>query len=496
MPVELIFINIFLFVSLIAMIFMIGYAIPKKQSVIIRQIGLLTFLTFIYVLGYLIEINTISLEAKLFWNIVQYLAIPLIPAVWLLIAMNFIGLKLKTVHKIVIFLIPIITYIMRFTNDFHQLYYVRTYLEDTQFGPLMSIEFGLFYYFQVGYIIICFIFANILYLMRYGKVELNQKRRLRRIALSSFAPWFGEILNVFLGAKYPLDYTAVLFPIAILLLIFSLKEEHRISISPFARNLMFMSSSEGVIVVNRDKIIIDYNDKANEIFVDLKHFFNRDVCLLSKIVPDFACKMTLDQKTMIRVSENIYQVFLRGILSEDNELLGYVYSFSDVTENINLINQLRTNEERIKELIYRDVLTGIHNRNYLDYYIKEGQHLLCNYILMIDMNELKYVNDNFGHQKGDQLIMSLADLIKERLNENDDVIRLSGDEFLIFSYINSEEKLKSWIKVLIKDSLSIQNLSFAIGYCKVDKNLDFSEMYKEAEDRMYQNKKETKAPRT
>ncbi|MDD4069874.1 MAG: diguanylate cyclase, partial [Candidatus Izemoplasmatales bacterium] len=109
---------------------------------------------------------------------------------------------------------------------------------------------------------------------------------------------------------------------------------------------------------------------------------------------------------------------------------------------------------------------------------------------------LKYVNDNFGHQRGDQLIISLADLIKDRLNENDDVIRLSGDEFLIFSYINSEEKLKSWIKVLIKDSLSIQNLSFAIGYCKVDKNLDFSEMYKEAEDRMYQNKKETKAPRT
>jgi diguanylate cyclase (GGDEF)-like protein len=489
MPAQLIIINIILFTSLIAMIFMIGYAIPKKQSLLIRQIGLLTLITFIYVLGYLVEINAASLEAKLFWNGVQYLAIPLIPAVWILIALNFIGIKLKTIHKVIVFLIPILTYIMRFTNEIHHLYYMRTYLVDTQIGPLMSIDYGLFYYFQVGYIIICFVFANVLYLMRYGKVELNQKKRLMRVALSSFAPWFGQILNLLLANKYPLDYTAILFPIAILLIIFSLREEHRISISPFARNLMFMSSSEGVIVVNREKTIIDYNDKANEIFDDLNQFDNRNICLLSEYVPDFPCQMSLDQKAVMKVSDNIYQVFLRGILSEEKELLGYVYSFSDITENSNLINQLRENEEKIRDLIYLDVLTGIHNRNYLDYYIKEEKHLLCSYILMIDMNELKFVNDHFGHQQGDQLIISLANLIKGRLGSEDDVIRLSGDEFLIFSSISSEEELKEWIKSLVDESLKIQYLSFAIGYTKIEKDLDFSKMYKLAEDRMYQNKK-------
>jgi len=304
------------------MIFMIGYAIPKKQSLLIRQIGLLTFITFIYVLGYLVEINATSLESKLFWNGVQYLALPLIPAVWILIALNFIGIKLKTIHKGIVFLIPILTYIMRFTNEIHELYYTRTYLVNTQIGPLMSIDYGLFYYFQVGYIIICFVFANVLYLLRYGKMELNQKKRLIRVALSSFAPWIGQILNLFLAKRYPLDYTAILFPIAILLIIFSLREEHRISISPFARNLMFMSSSEGVIVVNREKIIIDYNDKANEIFDDLKKFDNRDICLLSENIPGFPCQMTLDQKAVMKVSDSIYQVFLRGILSEEEELLG------------------------------------------------------------------------------------------------------------------------------------------------------------------------------
>ncbi len=495
MSIELIIINIFLFLSLIAMIFIIGYAIPKKQSIIIRQIGLLTFITFVYVLGYLIELNSVSLDAKRFWNIIQYLAIPSIPAIWVLIAMNYINLKLKPIHKVIIFFIPLLTYVMRFTNSLHHLYYVNTFLEDTQIGYLMSIEYGLFYYFHVGYIAVCFVAANILYLIRYKKVEKVHKKRLVRISLSSFAPWVGVFLNIIFANSYPLDYTALLFPITILIFIYSLREEHRISISPFARNLMFMSSSEAVIVVNRDKKIIDYNDKANEIFINLKQYYNDDVCSLTKLVPAFPCEMGLDQKTMMRVFDNVYQVLLRGIKSDRNELLGYVYSFSDITENVNLINLLRANEERIKELIYRDVLTGIPNRNYLDLFIKEEKHLLCRYILMIDMNELKYVNDHFGHQRGDQLIISLANLIQGKLNENDKVIRLSGDEFLIFSNIHKEDELKAWINSLVEEAVSIDYLSFAIGYAKVDKNRDFSMMYKLAEDQMYLNKKEMKLPK-
>lgn len=495
MSVQLIIINIFLFISLIAMIFMIGYAIPKKQSLIIRQIGLLTLITFIYVLGYLTEINATTLDTKIFWNVVQYLAIPLIPAVWLIIALNFIEIKLKVTHKILIFSIPLITFIMRFTNDLHQLFYLKTYIETTPIGPLMSIDRGPLYYVQFGYIIFCFVFANILYLIRYDKVEVNQKKRLIRIALASFGPWLGVILNLVLASIYPLDYTALLFPFAILIIIFSLKEEHRISISPFARNLMFMSSSEGVIVVNHEKNIIDYNDKANEIFGELDQLNHQGIYLLSKLIPEFTCDMDLNQKTTMQVSDKTYQVFLKGVFSKNDDLFGYVYSFSDVTENVNLINQLKANEEKITELIYRDILTGVHNRNYLDSYIKADKHLLCQYILMIDMNELKYVNDNFGHQKGDQLIISLANLLQERLNGKDEVIRLSGDEFLIFSHIIKEEQLKSWIKSLVEEASSIQYLSFAIGYAKVEKDLAFSKLYKQAEDSMYQNKKEMKIPK-
>ncbi|MDY0278708.1 MAG: histidine kinase N-terminal 7TM domain-containing protein [Acholeplasma sp.] len=492
MSIELILINIYLFVSLIAIIFMIGYAIPKKQSPLIRQIGLLTFLTFIYVLGYLIELNALSLEVKRFWNGVQYLVIPIIPPVWLLIAMNFIGLKLKKIYKIFIFLIPMMTYVMRFTNQFHQLFYASTYLENTQIGILMSIEYGLFYYFQVVYILFCFVFANILYLLKYNKVDTNQKKRIKRISLSSLAPWLGVFLNIIFAKNYPLDYSVILFPIAILLIIFSLKDEHRISISPFARNLMFMSSSEGVIVVNRERMIIDFNDKAKEIFVNINELYLSDIRLLKKLLPAFPSEMKMNHRELMKVSNCTYQVYLRGVFGKENEILGYVYSFSDITENINLIEQLKSNEERIKELIYLDVLTGVHNRNYLDYYIKENKYLQCSYILMIDMNELKYTNDHFGHQKGDEIIISLVNLIMKKLSNKDELIRLSGDEFLIFTYIHSEEKLKTWIQSLKAEALSIQYLSFAIGYAKLEEGLDFSMMYKIAEDRMYQNKIEMK----
>ena len=493
MAFPLVMINIFLLVSLIAMVFIIGYAFPKKKSLIIRQIGFLTFLTFIYVLGYIIEINAASLEVKMFWNLIQYIAIPIIPVVWVVIAMNYIGHRISRKYIALLLIVPLITYIMRFTNDMHHLFYENTRLVDTTIGPLMAIEHALFYYFQVAYIIISFVVANTIYIFRFKKTSPLDRKRLIKVSLASFFPWVGLILNVVFASSFPLDYTAVLFPITIVLLIFSLREEHRLSISPFARNLMFMSSNEAVIVVNHMKEIIDFNDKANTIFGDLQDLLFHNIEYLKRLVKEFPQDIIPNDKKTMKLNDDTFQVSLKGIFDNSNIIIGYVYSFSDITENMKMIEQLKDNEEKIKHLIYSDLLTGLPNRNYLEQYIKDKKHLESQFVLMIDMNQLKYVNDHFGHQEGDKLIQSLANLLQSNLSENDVCIRLSGDEFLIFSHLPNEQKLNEWIQSLLDLALSIEYLSFAIGYEKMSQEDSFEIIYKHAEDAMYRHKQEMKS---
>ena len=86
------------------------------------------------------------------------------------------------------------------------------------------------------------------------------------------------------------------------------------------------------------------------------------------------------------------------------------------------INNMSNDE--IYNAIYRDHLTGALNRRALDEIYKEGQ------VAIIDLDSLKYVNDNAGHRYGDALICKLSDLLIY-LFGSDNVFRTGGDEFVV-----------------------------------------------------------------
>jgi len=99
-------------------------------------------------------------------------------------------------------------------------------------------------------------------------------------------------------------------------------------------------------------------------------------------------------------------------------------------------SKMRDSEKILTETMYTDSLTGIYNRqlalDLLQSNINEmktgGPVFTCCYL---DINDLKYVNDNFGHAEGDEYILSVVSVIKGAIRQTDIFARMAGDEFLI-----------------------------------------------------------------
>ncbi len=130
----------------------------------------------------------------------------------------------------------------------------------------------------------------------------------------------------------------------------------------------------------------------------------------------------------------------------------------------------------------RDALTGLYNRQtYYSEIRRRGQSVLG--VVSIDMNNLKWLNDTYGHDAGDRGLIVLSECIKDVLVWGDKAYRIGGDEFVIFCKSASSD-----LKVLsdkIRKNVVQRGYSCALGYTKEG---SLSQMLKEADRLMYEDK--------
>ncbi len=110
--------------------------------------------------------------------------------------------------------------------------------------------------------------------------------------------------------------------------------------------------------------------------------------------------------------------------------------FFDITDKVLLERELKKEKLHFQELSETDPLTGIFNRRKLDNILDGYVKLAIRYnmplsLIMLDIDHFKEINDNYGHQIGDNILIELANLIKTNLRETDFFARFGGEEFMI-----------------------------------------------------------------
>ncbi len=158
------------------------------------------------------------------------------------------------------------------------------------------------------------------------------------------------------------------------------------------------------------------------------------------------------------------------------------------------------------QIIHTDYLTGISNRKKLDLYLKDKicgrgtDHFFA--AMMLDLNDFKIINDQFGHEAGDHALKTAAGLLSSVLRLSDFVARFGGDEFFIIldhadqtALQGMEERIHQTFAQYNKTSMQPYALSVSIGSSIYDEQsaMNAEEFLKKLDRLMYENKQQYKS---
>lgn len=124
-------------------------------------------------------------------------------------------------------------------------------------------------------------------------------------------------------------------------------------------------------------------------------------------------------------------------------------------------------ENKIK---YIDMLTSLKNRNYLNDNIEkwDESEIYPQTIIIVDLNNIAYINDNYGHNEGDNIIKDAANILIKSQLPNTEIIRTNGNEFLIYLVEYDEKQIVSYMRKLTKEFKELEHgFGAAIGYSMI-----------------------------
>lgn len=161
-------------------------------------------------------------------------------------------------------------------------------------------------------------------------------------------------------------------------------------------------------------------------------------------------------------------------------LLGFVIGCGVVVAGITVVvkkpfkrnrKSIISKENKIK---YIDMLTSLKNRNYLNSAIEkwDESEIYPQTIMIIDLNNIAYINDNYGHEEGDNVIKQAANILITTQVENSEIMRTNGNEFLIYMVNYDEKQVITYIRKLTKEFKELSHgFGAAIGYSMITDGL-------------------------
>ena len=489
-------ISLYLIAMAVVAVYWSAYVRTLNGSIFTRTIFLLCIAMCFYIMGYAMELNAQTPSQIEFWNMVEYIGIPYVSALWLTTALQYTGhfTRRKIALLAAIYIIPIITMVLRFTNEYHHLYFATvSYVEE--YGRYIFVKtIGPWMYVQLAHSMLMILVSMSLFVYDSVKSEEKKQGKIRLTIAASVFAVAGLILMQVKPFAFTIDYMALFLPITCVLVILAIARYDLLETKSMARSKAFEFSTNAILLINRRHRILDYNSSAKQLFASANIRVNNGyIPVLFDKFPDFSEALIKEEQNVVKLRERYYEITTMSI---DNEKTtrGWIKTIRDITELYQL-------NEELKKQALTDELSSLGNRRAFIQTAHEwvweskqsGQPL---HLAMLDLDNFKNVNDQYGHPGGDYVIRDFSQMLKRHFGTNSLVARLGGEEFAVLqSGLTDDEMLQNLNEFLInteKHRFSYRGLLFhvtvSIGLTKMHPGQALESMMHGADKALYQSK--------
>ncbi|BBI30964.1 histidine kinase N-terminal 7TM domain-containing diguanylate cyclase [Cohnella abietis] len=405
--------------------------IPGSLSFILYTLALT-----IYSFGYAFELASDTIWEVKLWNLIEYIGMPLSVPLGLMIILNYLKIKISRAATVALFVVPLITWLMVATNDYHNLFYKVFTFQEGMNSHTLKIEAGEWYIVFSIYTFCCWLAAVSLLFSRWKQTRKSYRLQLFTLICGQLMPMITGLLYLLGVTPTGIDPVPMGMCFSSGLFIWAILSTKMLTVVPIAKETIFDSMGEGVLVLDPAKRLIDYNQSVGQMIPSL------NPSMIGRTLDQVWTEVTgepfpfyhlpdgsVEELSWLSNSKQFYQVRSSTLRHRNGEQAGSLLMLINVTELKRLQNEL-------EHQAFYDGLTHIFNRTQ---FIQRSREMLAASrmekhpftVVLFDIDLFKRVNDHLGHETGDRVLVHVVNTCRKLLSKETLFARYGGEEFVL-----------------------------------------------------------------
>jgi PAS domain S-box-containing protein len=450
-----------LFSGGILMLLLASYAFQKPRNNGNHAFAWLCLSIAFYTIFYGLEVISPTLERAMTWNQLQYIGIATLPALAVVFAIRFTGKGewLKNNRILLIFMLPVITLVLKFTDSMHGLIYANAEAEMITGMTVLQITPGFWYWVLLAYINLFLLFAAGLIVRFFLKTgNIFRKQALAMLA-GIVAPWFGHIIYI-LGYSYQgMDSSPIYFSLFGMFTALGIFRYGLFDIMPIARDIIFDNMRDSVVVIDRYNRLIDANPAFYKIFdTQNRHISGKHVGKVFENHPVISSFIeSSDDTAEVELTpsgkKRVFMLSKTPIYGKNDKLRGTTITFFDITSS----------KQAEAALIKEKKKAEAANLAKSEFLANMSHEIRTPMNAILGFTETLHDRlQNPGHKKMVQSVASSGKMLLSLLNDILDLSKIEAGKLTIEPVPTNVPLLMDEIFMLFKNKIHQKGLSFTI----------------------------------
>ncbi len=370
-----------------------------------------------------------------FWTVIQYIGMPFSPPAGLLFVMQYVGIKVRKKHILALFIIPFISLIMVATNAWHHLHY-RVFAIDPVLGaPYTHQEIGTWYMIHGMFIFSSMFVAFLLAVYRWKETAKAYRLQLIALMVGQLVPMVTAFIYLMGFTPQGIDPVPMVLWVSSFLYLWSINSSRMFTVMPIAKDAIFNSINDGVIVLDEAYRLIEFNLASKNMFPQLKKsMFGKRFSDIWLMLSGSSFPFTLENT----ISSQELQLFSADQSQYTYQVRTSPLQYANNSHGLMLIfiTELKRLQLKLENQAYYDELTQIYNRRAFFQHSKqafdEAKKCASSFtLLLIDIDYFKKVNHTYDHSAGDQVLVHIVKACQSILPQVALFARYGGEEFVL-----------------------------------------------------------------